>query len=66
MPLANFKVLVRPNPGGLEDHQMYVTKQADELLKKYRFAMHGMTKREKQLSDKKTIKQNLILCNRPD
>ena len=38
MPLANFKVLVRPNPGGLEDHQMYVTKQADELLKKQRFA----------------------------
>ncbi len=37
MPLANFKVLVRPNPGGLEDHQMYVTKQADELLKKHKF-----------------------------
>ena len=38
MPLANFKVLVRPNPGGLEDHQKYVTKQADDLLKKQRFA----------------------------
>ena len=38
MPLPNFKVLVRPNPGGLEDHQMFVTKQADDLLKKHRFA----------------------------
>ena len=38
MPLANFKVLVRPNPGGLEDHQKYVTNQADDLLKKERFA----------------------------
>ena len=38
MPLANFKVLVRPNPGGLEDHQKFVTKQADDLLEKQRFA----------------------------
>ena len=38
MPLPNFKVLVRPNPGGLEDHQMFLTRQAANLLKKQRFA----------------------------
>ena len=38
MPLANFKVLVRPNPGGLEDHKKYVSRQADELLKSHKFA----------------------------
>ena len=43
MPLANFKLLVRPDPGGLEDHRNYVTGAAKEFLQNNQFADLVMT-----------------------
>lgn len=38
MPLANLKLLVRPDPDGLEDHRKYVTGAAKEFLQNNQFA----------------------------
>ena len=43
MPHANFKLLVRPNPGGLEDHRRYVTDEAKEFLQNNQFTDLVMT-----------------------
>ena len=31
MPLANLKLLVRPNPGGLADHRRFLAEEARQL-----------------------------------
>ena len=43
MPHSSFKLLVRPNPGGLEDHRRYVTGEAKEFLQNNQFTDLVMT-----------------------
>jgi len=38
MPFSSFQLLVRPNPGGLDDHKRYIVGEAQEVLKKQKFS----------------------------
>jgi len=37
MPSSSFQLLVRPNPGGLDDHRRFIVEEAQEVFKEQKF-----------------------------